>query len=424
MFRCLSPFSSWLCKAFLFLAVMGLSISAAAQDQAEPSGSLNLRLMVSGGEQRKIYQELVDRFESEYPWIGVESQEYEQEVYKSRIESWLREPDGAPDIMFYFAGHLMADFYRKGLVRPITDLWQSQNWGQAFPESVRRIVVYEDQPMGLPVSYYHWGIYYRKSLFQRLNLSVPETWDELLEVGQALKSAGITPFALGSEAGWPAAAWFDYLNLRTNGLEFHQDLLAGRADFDDERVLQVFTTWFDLVERDFFLRGHSRMSWRSALPYLYQNHAGMMLMGGFVVPQFPPQIIDDIGVFAFPVIDPAYPIAEEAPTDLLFIPSGARNLQEAKLFLRFVARADIQSWFNHRLGTIAPNRRAPAPENRLVAQGQSILQRATGYSQFFDREMARSVSTPAMNTFVEFMDGELDISTTLSRLTEIRQISE
>jgi multiple sugar transport system substrate-binding protein len=420
MFRCLSLFAVGFCKT-LFVVLIAVTLPATANQLRDPSGVLNLRLMVSGGEQRLIYQELIERFRSEHPHIEVRHQEHEQEAYKANIESWLRQTGGAPDVMFYFAGHLMADFYRKGLVRPITGLWQSQQWDQSFPESISNIVEYNGQPMGLPISYYHWGIYYRKSLFERLGLSEPETWDELLAVGEALKAEGITPIALGSKARWPAAAWFDYLNLRINGLEFHKNLLAGREDFDDDRVRQVFAAWLDLVERGFFLRGHSQMSWRSALPYLYQNQAGMMLMGGFVVPQFPSQVIDDIGLFPFPVIHPDHPIAEEAPTDLLFIPSRARNVREAETFLRFVARPEIQSWFNGKLGTIAPNRQSPGPEGRLAAEGQTILKRASGYSQFFDREMPRSVSTPAMDAFVHFLNGEHTVKVMLTTLTAISE---
>lgn len=402
---------------FAFTAV---TLPAAASPPEDSSGVLNLKLMVSGGEQRRVYQELIGRFRSEHPQIDVRHQEYEQEDYKASIEAWLRQPGGAPDVMFYFAGHLMADFYRQGLVRPITDLWQSQDWDRAFPMSVGDIVMHEGRPMGLPISYYHWGIYYRKSLFRRLDLNTPDTWGEFLAVGEALKARGIVPIALGSEARWPAAAWFDYLDLRINGLDFHKGLLAGEERFDDDRVRKVFTAWQDLRDREFFLSNHSELSWRGALPYLYQGQAGMMLMGGFVVPQFPETLVDDIGLMPFPIINPEQPIAEQAPMDLLFIPSRARHVREAKIFLRFVARPDIQSWFNRRLGTIAPNQQAPPPEGRLVSEGQSILRRASGYSQFFDRQMARSISTPAMNAFVRFLNGELSVVETLTTLTGIR----
>ena len=35
---------------------------------------------------------------------------------------------------------------------------------------------------------------------------------------------------------WVASGWFDYLNLRINGAEFHRDLLAGKHSFDGPEV--------------------------------------------------------------------------------------------------------------------------------------------------------------------------------------------
>ncbi|MGV2435174.1 MAG UNVERIFIED_CONTAM: hypothetical protein LVT10_10120 [Anaerolineae bacterium] len=41
----------------------------------------------------------------------------------------------------------------------------------------------------------------------------------------ALNAIGITPITVGTRYRWTAAAWFDYINMRTNGPEFHIDLM-------------------------------------------------------------------------------------------------------------------------------------------------------------------------------------------------------
>jgi multiple sugar transport system substrate-binding protein len=66
---------------------------------------------------------------------------------------------------------------------------------------------------GVPYTYYQWGIYHRKDIFSKNNLTPPRTWEELLDTCAKLKAAGITPFAIGSKAPWPTAGWFDYLDL-------------------------------------------------------------------------------------------------------------------------------------------------------------------------------------------------------------------
>ena len=43
-----------------------------------------------------------------------------------------------------------------------------------------------------------------------------------------LKKNGITPITIGTKFLWTAGGWFDYLNLRINGYQFHMDLTAGK----------------------------------------------------------------------------------------------------------------------------------------------------------------------------------------------------
>lgn len=404
----------------LLLVALCLPLAGEANVTPEPP-PLKVVVMVSGGEQREVYMELLRRFEAEHPAIDVQHREYEQETYKANLEQWLNGDEPVPDVMFWFAGHLMEDFYRKGLIRPIEDLWQAENWDEAFSEGMRDIVSYRGQAMGLPIAYYHWGIYYHKPLFEELGVLPPATWDELIRVGEVLNRKGITPFALGTRAHWPAAAWFDYLNLRLNGLRFHSRLMAGEISYQHPDVRRVFEHWQQLVDRDFFMEGHTDRSWRAALPFFYQKHAAMMLIGGFVKPQLPDTLKDAIGVIRFPVINPDQPVYENAPTDIFFVPSEATNVDAARQLLSFMARADTQSWFNERLGTTPPRLGAKASPDALSQSGLAVLQQADGFSQFFDRDTPRGLSSPAMVIFVDFMNGHLTIDEALLALEQARQ---
>ncbi len=74
--------------------------------------------------------------------------------------------------------------------------------------------------------------------------------------------------------------------------------------------------------------------WREALPYfdpkgksfpfqeatsaLLAGKTGMFLIGTFFADSAPKDALDDIDFFQFPIIDPAVPVAEEAPTDGYF----------------------------------------------------------------------------------------------------------
>jgi ABC-type glycerol-3-phosphate transport system substrate-binding protein len=83
---------------------------------------------------------------------------------------------------------------------------------------------------GVPYSYYQWGVYYRKDIYDKLGLSEPKTWNELLSNCDALKGVGVTPFTIGTKYLWTAAGVFDYLNLRTNGYDVHNALTDGKLN--------------------------------------------------------------------------------------------------------------------------------------------------------------------------------------------------
>ena len=51
-----------------------------------------------------------------------------------------------------------------------------------------------------------------------------------------MTAAGVTPFTIGTKYLWTAAGVFDYLNLRTNGYEVHNDLTAGKIKYTDPRI--------------------------------------------------------------------------------------------------------------------------------------------------------------------------------------------
>jgi len=95
----------------------------------------------------------------------------------------------------------------------------------------------------LPTSYYWWAVYYRPSLFEQAGITkVPETWKSVLGACDTLNAAGITPITIGTRYPWTAAAWFDYLNMRINGPQFHIDLMLLKESYTDERVKAVFAS--------------------------------------------------------------------------------------------------------------------------------------------------------------------------------------
>ena len=75
---------------------------------------------------------------------------------------------------------------------------------------------------------------------------------------------------------------------------------------------------------------------------------------------------DQIDFFQFPEITPGLPRAEEAPADAFFIPTNAKNKEDARKFLAFVARPDVQSKWNATIGQLPINSKATVGDDKFI----------------------------------------------------------
>jgi multiple sugar transport system substrate-binding protein len=129
----------------------------------------------------------------------------------------------------------------------------------------------------------------------------------------------------------------------------------------------------------------------------------MMLIGNFIVANFPPEIAAKMDFAPFPVVEESVGRFEDAPMNSLHIPARARNKEEARKFLAYVLRPEVQQKINAAMLTIPVNRRAAVADDRFLRKGRELLSSAEGLMQYFDRETSEDLATVAMKGFQEFM---------------------
>lgn len=294
------------------------------------AGTLVVNSNASDPAPRAAWAETIERFAVENPDIRVELNLYDHESYKKLLRGWLT--SGSPDVVFWFVGNRMRQFVTPGLLEDVSDLFTPEVV-KALHKGAVDLVTVEGRQYGVPYAYYHLGLYFRRDLLEQAGAAPPRDWQDLLEVCGKLKAAGIDAFVIGSKDLWPTAAWFDYIDLRLNGYDFHMALMAGRLPYTDERVRRVFAKWRELLDRACFVRNHASMSWQESQALLYQGKAAMMLIGNYIVPNFPPELRERMDFVPFPVIDPEVGLHEDAPMNSLHIPARAQNKADARRFL-------------------------------------------------------------------------------------------
>ena len=382
------------------------------------AGELIINANTSDPAMKKAWTGIKTQFEKEHPNIQVKYNIFDGESYKTAIRNWLS--SSPPDVLHWFAGERLNTFVNRNLIEPISDVWNKNGLHDAMSSS-KSSVTFGGKQYGLPYSYYQWGIYYRKDIFDKYGLTAPKTWNEFLKVSETLKKNGITPITIGTKYLWTAAGWFDYLNLRINGLPFHLDLMLGKISYTDPRVRKVFTTWEILVKKEYFLKNHTSYSWQEAQPFLYQGKAAMYLIGNFIVGEIPKDVLPKIDFFQFPVIDPNIPIYEDSPTDILFIPAKAKNKADAKTWLAYLSRPEVLRKLNDQSGLLSTHKKSGAKNDRFSKSGSQLLASASGLAQFYDRDTKPEMAKVGMKGFQEFMDRPERINRILKRMERTRK---
>jgi multiple sugar transport system substrate-binding protein len=337
------------------------------------------------------------------------------ETFRAQLPTYLNSGN-PPDVMTWYAGSVARDYASKGFLLDVSDLWTGSGACAGFSPALKDLSTAGGKQIFVPTSYYWWGLFYRKSAFQEWGVQVPTTWDQFIQVCKTIKSKGVSPITMGTgSTPWVASGWFDYLNLRINGAQFHRDLLAGKHSFDGPEVKAVMDHYKQLIE---FIDPKGRSySWQDAVTPLASKKAGMYLVGAFITSAVPSDVTGDLDFFRVPIIDPSVPVAEEAPTDGFFASAKSKNPQGAKDLLSYLASPDAQQQFI----TLAKSSNLPTSTkvdtsgfSPLVQKGIQMLNDTKEITQFFNRDSSDELQTTADTALTKFLDQPGDVNKILS----------
>jgi multiple sugar transport system substrate-binding protein len=411
----------------------GLAAPASAQDKL--SGELTIFSDMSNPAPRAVMEDMVERFGEMHPELDIELTVIDREAYKTQIRNFLSA--NPPDVANWYAANRMRPYVEAGLFEDVSDLWAEPELAENLA-STKGAMTIDGKQWGVPYTYYQWGVYYREDIYEELGLEEPGTWEELKGNCQAILDSGRTCFTIGTRFLWTAGGWFDYINMRTNGYDFHMALTNGEESWTSDEVRQTFSNWRELIDMGAFIDDHQSYSWQEAVPFMTNGEAVHYLMGNFAVEAFRDAGLgtEQLDFFQFPAIDPDVELAEDAPTDTFHIPSGAENKEAARAFLRFVVSAENQTAINAPeeqdadgnivspgLGQLPVNASSSVADDEMLNQGFAMLSSNSpgGVAQFFDRDAPAEMASVAIEGFQEFMVFPDNLEDILQRLEQARE---
>lgn len=363
-------------------------------------------IVFQNSEQNPGPLEALEHLVEEYDDGDVTMNTVATEQFRAQLTNYLRSND-PPDVLTWYAGSVARNYAREGLLLDVSSLWEGDGACADFSDALRSLSSDDDgQQIFVPTNYYWWSVFYKKSAFEEWGVEPPTTWDEFHALCENLGGQGIIPLTNGiGPTPWMASGWFDYLNLRINGAEFHRELLAGERAFNDPEIFDVMAEYERLIPHF-----HPNMaSWdeQEATTPIVQNEAAMYLVGAFVTQFFPEDQQDDIDFFSVPMINDGVPTAEEAPTDGFFASSGSNNPEGALAFLNHVASKESQEAFIEISGS---SNLPTSPDvdtsgfSPIVQKGIELLENTEEITQFFNRDGSDALQATADAALTRFLD--------------------
>lgn len=235
--------------------------------------------------------------EEEYPQVTLEWECVDWgDGFNSKIQGRFAAGD-IPDIMIGKAQDVQT-YARTGNLGEIS----ARCSGKIEPWALETVTS-DGKVYGVPYNAWYQGVIYNKGIFEELDLEPPETEEELDQVTERLKEAGIVPFAAHFQESWKAANMtMQYMtnDIFRNTPDWGDQFRSGSQNFSGNEVIRhcfennrkiLENSWEDALQIDQF-ESDSRFT---------QGEAAMYLTGSWSM-QFASQYGEDqeFGIFPYP----------------------------------------------------------------------------------------------------------------------------
>jgi len=269
--------------AVLAVGALALSgCSGGSGDSADGTVTLTFWHNSTTGDGKAYWEDTAAAFEKANPNVTVEIQSVQNEEMDGKLQTALNSGD-APDVFMARGGGKLADIVTAGQAMDLTDGISSAS-KDAVGSALSAFEI-DGKNYGMPVSILPSGIYYSADQFTEAGVAAtPTTIDELEAVDTQLRSAGLTPIAVGAKDAWPAAHWYYNFALRACSQDVLNEAAASRS-FDDDCWLTAGENLQAFIDTEPFNEGFlttpAQGSAGSSAGLLANHQAAMELMGAW-----------------------------------------------------------------------------------------------------------------------------------------------
>lgn len=282
--------------ALLMCAALGLSLVACAGEnkEADTSGGgsdeqveitithFNIEEQRDQNADYDGFYTMLEEWQEEHPEVKITQSVLATADYETKIQAQAAVGD-MPDL-FCVKGSWFQNFVDSELLAPMTDAINSYEHKDKFREGVFDAATVGEDIYGMPIQFSVSSlVYYNAAMWEEIGYSeFPDNWDDIYDAIEKFNEKGITPFALGNTAKWPAESCIlSALGDRYTGTEWTNNIIAnnGESSFTDPEFVQALEHLQKLAESGAFNADFNTSDTGPAGELYNQGQAASMING-------------------------------------------------------------------------------------------------------------------------------------------------
>ncbi len=229
-----------------------------------------------------IFKDNIAQFEAEHPGVKVEWDSSSGDDYQFAGLPSLLQSDTPPDIFFEWGGNRVRNHYLDGNAMEISDL--AAEFRPDFSSSAWAGFEYDGGVYGLPLNQdITVQMWYDTAVFDELGLSVPETWDEFLNVLETIKRSGRVPIVMGNADAWVAGNFVGLMLYRMAGNEKAESImgLEPGPGLDDPDFVKALEFAYEAGKQGYVNADMNTLGYEESFVRMFDGSSVMMPLGSW-----------------------------------------------------------------------------------------------------------------------------------------------
>lgn len=248
-------------------------------EATDPSVTLNIAMHVANvKDQEPAMYKAIEAFQAKYPEIKVNltGADTNDHIKKMKIQA---QTGKMPDI-FWMLPAPAKEMNQAGILLDLSEMIQTTPELSAIDPMMLKTYEEDSKQFGLPYQSLVTGLWYNKALFEKYNVKVPETYEELVEATKAFKADNIVTIAKGAKDNYSIWAFLGMLT-RYGYFEQIDAILAGEAKFNNPDFIRFFDKIEELQKLGAFPENVTTLSYFQAVEMFTSGKAAMLDAGAW-----------------------------------------------------------------------------------------------------------------------------------------------